>query len=247
MAEREILVISEGPTEKKLIQRLFKTFSVRPVTIVTFKTNIYRLYDLYEAQGQPYEDLDLISVLRSDPSRDFKVPEIEALSDSRRYTDIFLIFDFDPHVQGYSAQKILKLMGHFSDSTDTGRLYINYPMVESFQHMVLPSKSTAQTEVEFFRRNFEMANLTDYKKSVGEEGFQLSSQLTEGDYARVIRAHARKASSLVGCSTELIIQQSQLKKLLCEQCDRISQTKSGSVVNTSCFLVPELYPKKVDL
>ena len=247
MADREILVISEGPTEKKLIQRLFKVFSARPVTVVTFKTNIYRLYDLYEAQGQSYEDLDLISVLRSDSSSPFKTPEREALADSRRYTDIFLIFDFDPHAQGYSASKLLKLMTHFSDSTDAGRLYINYPMVESFRHMALPSKWTTQTEAEFLQRNFAMANLTDYKEVVDKEGFQLSNQLTEDDYVHVIQAHARKASGLIGCSPELIIQQTQLKKLLFDQCDRISQAKSGAVVNTSCFVVPELYPQRVKL
>lgn len=243
MADREILVISEGSTEKKLIQRLFKAFSVRPVTVVTFKTNIYRLYDLYEAQGQPYEDLDLISVLRSDFSSHFKTPEREAWADSRR----FLIFDFDPHAQGYSVNKLLKLMTHFSDSTDAGRLYINYPMVESFQHMALPSKRTKQTEAEFLRRNFAMADLTDYKEVGDKEGFQLSNQLTEDDYVQVIRVHAQKAGYLVECSPKSMIEQQKLEELLRRQCARISQTRSGSIVNTSCFLVPELYPKKVCL
>ena len=247
MTDREILVISEGPKEETLIKRLFESFSARPVTVVSFKTNIYQLYKLYDSQGQDFKDLDLVSVLRGDTTRQYTDQEKEALTDSRRYTDIFLVFDLDPHDQGYSTDKILKLMNHFSDSTDAGRLYINYPMVESFWHMAAPVKWTLQTKSEFRHRIFCMANLTGYKKAVNKEGFRFSELLSTADYANVIQAHALKAGSLVGCSPKLIVEQSKLEELLRRQCRQINQSRSGFVVNTSCFLVPELYPKKVIL
>ncbi|WP_432648325.1 hypothetical protein [Mitsuokella sp.] len=51
-----------------------------------------------------------------------------------KYTDILLIFDFDPQDNRYHADKLKKLLAIFTDSTEMGRLYINYPMVESFFH-----------------------------------------------------------------------------------------------------------------
>ena len=42
---------------------------------------------------------------------------------------------FDPQDKLYNAEKLYKLMEYFSESTEHGRLYLNYPMVESFCHI----------------------------------------------------------------------------------------------------------------
>ena len=52
-----------------------------------------------------------------------------------RYSDIILIFDLDPQDPQFSGDKISEMMKFFNESSDMGKLYINYPMVEAFYHM----------------------------------------------------------------------------------------------------------------
>ena len=51
------------------------------------------------------------------------------------YSDIILIFDFDPQDDLFTSKKIEEMLEYFKESSDMGKLYINYPMVESFYHM----------------------------------------------------------------------------------------------------------------
>lgn len=48
------------------------------------------------------------------------------------FTNIILIFDYERHDPYFSEEKICKLQNYFSDITDVGQLYLNYPMVESY-------------------------------------------------------------------------------------------------------------------
>ena len=54
---------------------------------------------------------------------------------NERYSDILLIFDLDPQDPQFSSTKITEMMNYFVESSDMGKLYLNYPMVESFYHM----------------------------------------------------------------------------------------------------------------
>ena len=46
-----------------------------------------------------------------------------------------LIFDLDPQDGGFSPDKILEMQNYFVESSDMGKLYLNYPMVEAFYHL----------------------------------------------------------------------------------------------------------------
>ena len=73
--------------------------------IVSYNTNIYTLYREMFADGDPDN------------------------------MDILLIFDLDPQAPDYSADKIKEMQQYFTESSDMGKLYLNYPMVEAFYHM----------------------------------------------------------------------------------------------------------------
>lgn len=52
-----------------------------------------------------------------------------------KYTDILLVFDFDPQDPYFDPEHIHLMQRCFCESSDMGKLYLNYPMVEAFYHM----------------------------------------------------------------------------------------------------------------
>lgn len=44
-------------------------------------------------------------------------------------------FDYERHDPNFTETKIMSMQQTFTDSTDMGMLYINYPMIESYQHL----------------------------------------------------------------------------------------------------------------
>ena len=51
------------------------------------------------------------------------------------FTNIVLVFDYERHDPAFSEEKILEMQHCFEDSTDMGKLYLNYPMIESYLHL----------------------------------------------------------------------------------------------------------------
>ena len=74
--------------------------------------------------------VDLLQLLKSrEPDPDKKI-----IFDTS-YTDILLIFDLDPQAPDFAPGKIRRMAEYFVESSDMGKLYLNFPMVESFYHM----------------------------------------------------------------------------------------------------------------
>ena len=59
----------------------------------------------------------------------------------------------------------MRMIEHFSESTDAGKLYVNYPMLESYKHFAsIPDPC-------FNQRAVELKNLSRYKEIVDRESF----------------------------------------------------------------------------
>ena len=132
----QTLFIVEGHHEKnelfKLIIEVFPELSITEENIHIFGTNIYQLYQkIQEEYGEewdaPSNDVDLPFVLNKYDSQRF-----ESIGRKRNYKNIFLIFDYEAQDPNFSINKIQRLQKYFSDVTNNGQLYINYPMVESY-------------------------------------------------------------------------------------------------------------------
>ena len=132
----QTLFIVEGHHEKnelfKLIIEIFPELSITEENIHIFGTNIYQLYQkIQEEYGEewddPSNDVDLPFVLNKYDSQRF-----ESIGRKRNYKNIFLIFDYEAQDPNFSIYKIQQLQKYFSDVTNNGQLYINYPMVESY-------------------------------------------------------------------------------------------------------------------
>ena len=68
-----------------------------------------------------------------------KYPELKGFR-KVNFKNILLCFDYDCHDPFYSPEKLNAMQKLFSDPTDNGKLYLNYPMLESYCHCDLRYK-----------------------------------------------------------------------------------------------------------
>ena len=126
------LLIVEGNHEKNMfIAQLLKSFpeiNINIEDVIVFKTNIYILLSKIKGEyGDDWYEQDInLPLLISQNSKD------GIKYDKRNFTNIFLIFDYERHDPNFSEDGILMLQKYFSNSEDVGKLYLNYPMIESY-------------------------------------------------------------------------------------------------------------------
>ena len=133
---RRTLLIVEGDDEKNMLFwalfRAFPEMAIKYDDVWIYGTNIYMLYkDIVKEYGTEWlknkDDIDLPFVI----SKKITPSNIQYKED---FSDIFLVFDYERHDPGFSENRIVDMQNYFYDSTDMGKLYINYPMLESYQH-----------------------------------------------------------------------------------------------------------------
>lgn len=131
------LLIVEGKHEKdELFWLIFKCFPELNIDIDDvwiYGTNIYKLYeDIVKEYGYDWAkdevDVDLPFVIS-------KKDHQETVCYKNDFTNIILVFDYERHDPAFSEEKILEMQNCFKDSTDMGKLYLNYPMIESYLHL----------------------------------------------------------------------------------------------------------------
>ena len=159
-----ILFVFEGDRECPVfetIQRLFFPKEIDPF-ICVYKSNIYSLYSKIKEHdligGQ--EEVDTLSVLEDILSRQGDT----SLSGIRPsdISEIFLFFDYDFHHSRGTLKEnnahLKELLEYFDDETERGKLYINYPMIESLRYTKLlpdrdyPSYTVRREECRNFKR-----------------------------------------------------------------------------------------------
>lgn len=131
-----ILFVFEGderePRLYRTLERLYFP-KVNDNIICSFGNNIYDLYN----ELKEYEDGgDIVSVMRE---------RLAARGDSTLngmrssdISEIFLFFDYDFQNSHLSLEEINRrveeMLALFADETENGKLYINYPMIESIRY-----------------------------------------------------------------------------------------------------------------
>ena len=157
----KILVLVEGEkTDYRLMGHLLEVYGISDShEIVSYNNNIYVLYNEMFRDGDP-SSMDILQILK-EHERDI---EKKKLFDER-YSDILLIFDLDPQDPAFSADKIIKMAAYFVESSDMGKLYLNYPMVEAFYHM----KSIPDEDYYEYTASLEELRNRKYKERVTRE------------------------------------------------------------------------------
>ncbi len=145
---RQNLLIVEGNHEKNvlfwLIFHCFPEISIDIENVWIYGINIYMLYeDIVKEYGSEWtkDDIDLPFVIS-------KKQKQAVLRYKEDFTNIILIFDYERHDSNFSETKVWELQKYFADAADVGKLYINYPMIESYQHLrALPDTDYAERRI----------------------------------------------------------------------------------------------------
>lgn len=232
----DILFIVEGAsTEPKLVKKISSVIGEHQYSIYPYKTAIYELYEQLFAD----DDLDLLLVLKENETDSGRRSIL-----SKKYTRIYLVFDFDSQHHRYNHLKIVQLINYFNDSSDKGKLYINYPMMESHRHL------SRMPDPDFVYRKIDVCQLSHYKQIVGD--FTFYSDLNRYTYeiiTNMIAHHMIKYMKLVFDSTTMPTYDDFKNwthdadlALLSKQVEALEQGFIY-VINTSIFYVVDIKPK----
>lgn len=163
MAKKILLIVEGGTDEPAFFKYLFNTCYRRgQYEFFSYNTNVHVLAQcLYE----DYPDFDTTEIeiksVLAVKEKDLLRKKI--LLDT--YTDVYLIFDFDPQHNDPHFDLVKRMLKYFNDPTDHGKLYINYPMMQSYKHFSkLPDPSFVERSF-----NFTNVNVSSYKELVGKE------------------------------------------------------------------------------
>lgn len=239
---KRILLIVEGATDEvKFIRALYRDcYKSADYNVYSYKTNIHVLaQELYNNYPKFEEDeIDIKLVLTSLEKDENKKKMLK-----EKYSDIYLIFDFDPQHDHPHFDTVKRMINYFSDSTANGKLYINYPMMQSYKHFsILPDFS-------FYNKTVDVDNIPFYKKIVGDESkFTDLEQYDFRTFYSLSVHHLKKTNFILTSKYELpsIDQYFNIDfgKLYEEQLKLYENDNKVWVLNTSIFTLIDFAPSK---
>lgn len=192
---RNILFITEGPVdEPDFLQKMFQTFYPNKVyNIYSYNTNIHDLVSKLFNNGKLDDDLDIKLTLREQETDEEKLNIL-----NQKYKDIFLVFDLDPQDNRIEFQKIKNLLNFFNDSSNRGKLYINYPMMQSYKHL------KQMPDDKFKDRTINVSLANRYKEIVNRESkYTQITKYTYPIFMSIIAHHLKKANYILNGRYEL--------------------------------------------
>ncbi len=132
-----ILFVFEGkkrePMLFKALQKLF--FREEQHILCSYGNNIYQLYK--DLKMDEEDSLNLVSLLM-EREKDSEESTFSAVNSTDDISEIYLFFDYDFQNKNLASdeidQMLTDMLEYFSDETGNGKLYINYPMIESIRY-----------------------------------------------------------------------------------------------------------------
>ena len=245
MIDKKVLFILEGDNdEPSFVRRLMeKCYSRINYKTYTYRTSLHILsQELYEYFEEIEEDnidnlIDIRMILRSTEPDEKKKKLL-----TEEFNEIYLIFDMDPQCELPHFDTIYKMIKYFNDSTQNGKLYINYPMMQSYKHFnVLPDNS-------FINKKVNLESIRNYKQLVHEESnFKDLNSYTHNTFFSLGVHHLKKANYILNNKFELFTTDEFLdideSLIYRNQLDMFNNTKEVYVLNTSIFILFNFNPK----
>lgn len=228
----KILFICEGAkTEKGFCNLIIDKYFIQEQKVkefVAFGTNIYGLYDEMSKDS----GLDIIELIKEKAKQKKDMYNYSKLS-AGGFSEVYLIFDFDFQAPQYNPQKIEDMIDFFDNETEHGKLYINYPMIESFKHFKeIPDK-------DFNNYKVNKDECLKYKEEIGNiSAIPHFSDINEDVLKIIINQNLNKYSIVSGNKMnnykDYIVAFSQ-KKLLNYQLKNLKKEQKVFVLNTGLF------------
>lgn len=231
-----MLIITEGAkTEPKLFRQLARVFTqFNKFDVYSYNTNIYDLYDYLQDYLSVDGEIegDFLQILKE---RESSIEKKKLLS--QNYSDILLVFDFDPHDHRYDFCKLMFLMHYFSESTENGKLYLNYPMVELFKHF------SGLKDFNYIERKIDLKDIPCYKKIVAKEsGIGNIGDLDRATFIMIISENLKKVNYINGKTiTETDIEKlnDELLRVAIRQNKCVEDKEFCYVLHTGLFFLPQ--------
>lgn len=165
MTKKYIAVIYEGErTENQLVWNLNQVFFSENLELVPIMfpagENIYMLWK--QLKKDEFET-DVIEVLRESSNTAKKVLERFTRDD---FMEVYLFFDYDGHHNNLTPEEkgedvLAEMLETFCEETELGKLYINYPMVESLRDNFHPEEERC-----YRRCAINISDISTYKRTV---------------------------------------------------------------------------------
>lgn len=185
-----ILYIVEGKAEYGFIKKMWGFFDDKRIHhVYQYNTNIHTLINHLFENNDLDSDIDIIKLLKTEEKDSVKKEILE-----KKYSDIFIIFDLEPHDNKIDPVKIRKLLDHYSDSTDEGKLLINYPMLESYRDI------KSMDDLEFKERSVTLEECSKYKEIVGNRCMNILKNYSKCDFntfINITKMHLMKANFII--------------------------------------------------
>jgi len=231
---KNILLVSEGSTDKVLFEKINGIFFNNNLSFFIVRSSIHALYNTLKRD----EFTDTVKVLKEMTSDNNDRAVL-----NNNFFSIYLIFDFDPQDSAYDRKHLTAMLDFFSNETEMGKLYLNYPMLESFY-----DHSNFNLD-EYINRVVPKEDLGQYKKLVNKRGCKIKlCDYSKRTFNKTIKLNLLKASLLILDKKDLpafAVYQEQVnqKNIFMIQDHHLRNKKTVSILNTSVFLVVDYLGK----
>lgn len=246
MNKKVLLIVEGNKTEPKIFNKIQELFGL-DFEIFCFGTNIYSLYKLMKENDFNVNIKDLLAEVHPEYKNDL----------DNQFVYTYLIFDLDPHhskkeetrtieeLVNENIEIVESMANYFVDETDPtiGKLYINYPMIESYKDCN-----------DFFDKNYEteviaIDKIVDFKEIVGKK--KLSNirvdKYNKDNVENLIIQNIFKMNSICKLKWEMPDYNDYIDEtnnVLNAEKRMVLNTKQISVLNTSLFLVVDYFGDK---
>ena len=229
-----LFIFEVEKTEIQIFKKFKEHLGISNETITSvFCKNIYQLFE--EIKKDDF--LDIFMLLKDNPKN-----ENLKNYDRSMFSQIFLFFDYDGHDNYANDNNLIKMLEFFNEETNNGKLYINYPMVESLKH-INDFKTFKDLKVEC-KINIKYKNLVHNNCLEELKDF---TKYTIEIWKELYIAHLSKMNYIVNDEyifPEKIISQ---KKIFEKQRDKFINIESKiGVLNSFPIFIFEYYGKKMD-
>lgn len=187
-----ILFVFEGSkTEPQIFENLKRCFfNSNPNTVLfaTYNTSIYTLYENIKDD----EYLDTFYFIKNANAENKN--RLNNFT-SKQISQIFLFFDYDGHCSNADDKKIKFMLEKFDNETEHGKLFINYPMVESLRDLAVwdINRDLEKCSIKF-------DEFINYKNIIHLQPNSVNRQITtmlESDWHNVTNVSLQKANWIV--------------------------------------------------
>lgn len=247
MSDRiKALVIVEGEKAEPAFCRSMEAAYSLDFEIYVLGTNIYTLYKKLKEYDFDADIKQVLAELHPDRA--------DVLSQKFAYT--YLFFDMDPHharreetralpdIIMDNIWKIREMAAFFTDETDptVGKLYINYPMLESYRDCDVPFDCNYQNEY------VALEDIADFKQYVARKQMVRKhlDKYTDEDFNQLTRMNVYKLNLLTSGVWEALSypdyqENSDPLLILDRQSGVIQDKKKLAILNTSLFLLLDYF------